>query len=278
MSLATIEGVSLYFESVGDGQPVVLIHGALISDAFRTFVSDPVLPKAFHLITYRRRGYSGSSQAYPGFSVLDQARDCLHLLHHLGIERAHVVGHSFGGAIALEMARSFPDRVRSLTLLEPALMVGASAAGYKDSLEAGIKHFKEIDAETAVDEMLRARWPDYRTHLSGILPDGFRDAVAAAQASFDVELPSLFDWHFDEADARAIVQPVLSVTGSESKGLSPRFQEVHEWLLAKVPDCNGYVLQGAHHFLQMENPTDMAPALNAFWSHHPIGTRHDVMT
>ena len=272
MALVTIEGTSLHFESVGDGDPVVLIHGALICDAFTALVAQPMLPEAFQLITYRRRGYAGSSEAFPGVSVLDQARDCVRLLDHLELERSHIAGHSFGGVIALEVARSSPGRVRSLTLLEPALMVGASAAGYKDSLESGIRHFKEVDGETAVDEMLRARWPDYRTRLPGILPDGFRDAVAAAQASFDVELPSLFDWHFDEADARAIVQPVLSVTGSESKGLSPRFQEVHEWLLANVPDCKDYVLPGAHHFLQMESPGDMAKALDAFWSRHRIGT------
>ena len=272
MPQMTIEGVSLHFQSVGSGEPVVLIHGALISDAFTPLVAQPRLSETFRLITYRRRGYSGSSEAYPGFSVLDQAQDCLHLLDHLGLERAHAVGHSFGGVIALEIARSFPERIHSLTLLEPALMVGASGGGYKESLESGIRHFKEIDSQTAVDKMLRARWPEYRNHLPYILPDGFRDAVAAAPASFDVELPSLFDWHFSEADARTMAQPVLSVMGSESKSLSPRFEEVHEWLLANVPDCQEYVLPHAHHFLQMENPIDMAGALQAFWSRHPIGT------
>jgi len=61
---------------------------------------------------------------------------------------------------------------------------------------------------------------------------------------------------------------VLSVTGSESAALSPRFKEVHEWLLTNVPKCEGYVLPRAHHFLQMENPGDMSGALNAFWTRH----------
>ena len=63
------------------------------------------------------------------------------------------------------------------------------------------------------------RWacgPGYRTHLDRLIPGGFEQAVADADTWFAVELPSLQEWRFTQADATRITQPVLAVLGSES--------------------------------------------------------------
>jgi 3-oxoadipate enol-lactonase len=269
MATAQVGETTLSFQSAGEGEPVVFIHGALIADAFLSLVKEPSL-KDYRLITYHRRGYRDSSLASPSLSISDQAEDCFALTRFLGVEQFHVVGHSFGGVVAVELAKVFPEVVHTVALLEPALMIGASAEGYRQSLTAGVDRFHNVGALTAVDEMLGARWPQYRSKLSSVLPHGFDDAVAAAPAAFEAELPSLFDWHFTEADAVAVRQPVLSVLGGESHTLSPRFLEVHDWLLTHVADAQGFVLPNAHHFLQLENSHDMAQALASFWKRHPI--------
>ena len=269
MATAQFNDVTLNYEDSGAGVPVVFIHGALIGDAFVSLRAEPSLNNRFRLVTYHRRGYLGSSQAHAGLSVADQAGDCLALMRGLGIGSAHIVGHSFGGVVALQLARGSPEAVQSLALLEPALMIGSSAEAYRESLSAGIDHFREVGARTAVDEMLTARWPQYKSRLPALLPNGFDDAVAAAPASFEAELPSLFGWHFTEDDALRIEHPTLSVLGGESHTLSPRFEEVHGWLLTHVLHVNGFVLPRAHHFLQMENSCDMAEALASFWTSPP---------
>ncbi|HEX2339337.1 MAG TPA: alpha/beta fold hydrolase [Vicinamibacterales bacterium] len=71
---------------------------------------------------YHRRGYAGSSPVRPPFSLSQQAADCRALLGHLRVERTHVVGHSSGGSIALQLALDAPEVVHSLVLLEPALL------------------------------------------------------------------------------------------------------------------------------------------------------------
>ena len=162
----------------------------------------PCLADRYRLILYHRRGYAGSSRADTPVSVARQAADCRALLRHTGVERAHIVGHSYGGAVALQLALDAPGVVHSLALLEPALMVGASAQGYRESLARGVARYREAGAAVVVDEFLRARWPSYRAELDRALPGAFAQAVADAGTTFEVELPALSDWAFGEAEAR----------------------------------------------------------------------------
>jgi pimeloyl-ACP methyl ester carboxylesterase len=192
------------------------------------------------------------------------------LLQHLNVEQAHVVGHSYGGAVALQLALDAPDLVRSLALLEPALMVGGSAQGYRESLALSTERYHGAGAAVAVDEFLQARTPGYRPLIDRLLPDAFAQAVADAGTAFEHELPELANWQFSEPEAQRIHQPALSVLGGDSDALWPRFGETHRWLLAWLPNVEGFVLPGTTHFLQLEDPPRMADALAAFWSRHPI--------
>jgi pimeloyl-ACP methyl ester carboxylesterase len=272
MERAVLDGVTLEYEVSGAGEPIVFIHGALIADIFRPLVAEPSLAHAYRLITYHRRGYAGSSHTPGPTTIATQATDCLALLRHVGVERAHVLGHSYGGCIALQLALEAPEMVHSLALLEPALMVGASAQAYRESLARGERRYHEAGAAIVVDEFLQARWPGYQAHLDQVLPGAYAQAVADAGTSFEVELTALLDWHFGEMEARRISQPVLSVLGGESIALSPRFDETHRSLLAWLPRAEGFVLPGTTHFLQVQNPGGMAEALAAFFACHPLPT------
>jgi pimeloyl-ACP methyl ester carboxylesterase len=269
MDRALIDGTILEYTVSGDGEPVVFIHGAMIADAFLPLVTEPSLAGRYRLITYHRRGYSGSTHTVGSVSVALQAADCRALLRFLGIERAHVVGHSLGGSIALQLTLDAPETVHSLALLEPALMVGESGPAYRASLAGSIQRYHEVGGATVIDEFLNMRWPGYRTRLDRLLPAAFDQAVADAGSAFESDF-GLLDWRFGEVEARRITQPTLSVLGGASDKLSPRFREAHELLLAWLPHAEGFVLPNATHFLQMENPPAMAEALAAFFGRHLI--------
>lgn len=152
-------------------------------------------------------------------------------------------------------------------------MVRESAQGYRESLERGIQRFRETGAAVSVNEFLQARWPGYLAALDHALPGALDQAVADARTSFERELPGLLGWRFGEAEARRISQPTLSVLGGESNALASRFGETHRLLLEWLPHAEGFVLPGATHFLQLEDPQGMAEALAAFWARlrHPAG-------
>jgi pimeloyl-ACP methyl ester carboxylesterase len=112
----------------------------------------------------------------------------------------------------------------------------------------------------------------YRTALERILPGAFDQAVADASTAFEREIPALLEWSFGEAEAKRIKQPVLAVYGSESIALWARFGETQQLMLKWFPTIEGFLLSGAAHGLQMQNPHGMAEALAGFWSRHPIQT------
>lgn len=268
MERVNVDGTSLEYEVAGKGEPAVFIHGSFIADTFLPLVAELGRTGRYRLIAYHRRGYAGSSRVSGPVSIARQAADCRGLLRHLGVERAHVVGHSFGGAVGLQLALDEPDVAQSLALVEPALAVGASAEGYREALARGVERYREAGAAVMVDEFMQARWPGYRSLLEQMLPGAFGRAVDDA-ATFEHEITGLLDWQFGESEAQRITQPTLAVLGGDSEALWPRFGETHQLLLAWLAGAEGFVIPGATHFPQLQDAPSMAEALADFWVRHP---------
>jgi pimeloyl-ACP methyl ester carboxylesterase len=156
MDRAEIDGITLEYEIKGSGEPVVLIHGSHIAAAFAPLTAEPALRDNFRLIRYHRRGFAGSSRHDGLLSISGQATDCLGLLRHLGVERAHVVGHSYGGVVALQLALDAPEAVRSLSLLEPPLMAVSSGEQVGETMGRIAGIYESGDKATAVDDFMKA--------------------------------------------------------------------------------------------------------------------------
>jgi pimeloyl-ACP methyl ester carboxylesterase len=262
---ANVDGIALEYEVQGSGEPVVFIHGALIGDTFRPLMAEPALKDRFRLIRYRRRGFAGSSRADAPLPISRQAADCLALLRQLGVQQAHLVGHSYGGAIALQLALDAPEAVRSLSLLEPALLDVPSGPKFFEQMEPVVQMYEAGDKAAAVDTFLGVVCGrGYRDALDSRVPGGFEQAVADADTFFGVELPALGEWTFGPDDAARIKQPVLAVLGEDSDTGWPGFGEGHHLLLEWFPQAKPFVLRQATHLLQVQNPRDMAQGLAAF--------------
>jgi pimeloyl-ACP methyl ester carboxylesterase len=274
MAVTTIDGLSLIYEDAGNGEPIVFIHGSLIADSFIPLLIEPSLAGRFRLITYRRRGYKGSSAGEGPSSMALQASDLVGLLDLLGIERAHLLGHSYGGVVALRLALDAPQLVQTLTLLEPALILGESGAAYRESFVHVQEEYRTRDPAHIVDGMLRPRFgADYRGYLDKVLPGAFEEAVAGGlHAAVTLDMPALLDWSFTRELAATIDVPALVVLGSESNALWARFGETYETLLSWLPQAEGFILAGATHAQHIQNPHDMAEALASFVRRHSINS------
>lgn len=274
MEQATLGGTVVQYEVVGTGEPLVLIHGAFIADAFGPLMTEPALRDRYRLIRYHRRGYAGSGRGPGRGTVPEQAADCLALLRHLDVERAHVAGHSYGGAVALQLALDAPDAVRSLALLESSVAAGVSLETYRDGLARGIQRYRDVGPRVVVEEFLGARFgAGYRAFLDRRLPGWFEQAVTDGAAAFELDVAGMGEWVFGEAQARRVTQPALVVLGARSVALQPRYRETHELLIAWLPHAEGFVLPDAAHALQMENPSAAATSLSAFFARHPVHGR-----
>lgn len=268
MDSAVVNGITLEYEVSGAGEPVLFIHGAHIADAFLPLMSEPSLSGSCRFINYHRRGYLGSTFTPGPITVAEQAVDCRELLRHLGVDRVHVVGHSNGACVALKLALDYPEVVHSLVLLEPTLMIGASAKGYRDRMLQGVRRYQEAGAEVVVPALFSARWPGYIDMLAAAVPGGFAQALKNARATYELDI-GLLDWDFGVAEAQAITQPTLAVVGGGSAGF---IEEVHQFLLDHMPHAERMVVPDVTHFLHIESPAAaryMAEGLAGFYARHP---------
>ena len=205
-------------------------------------------------------------------SVADHAADAAALLDHLGIARAHVVGHSSGAAVAAQLALDEPDRVATLALLELSLFSVPSGEAFLAAASPVFEAYASGDPEAAAGHVPQCRQrsrvgdvpgPARRAHPRSGRPgdQGRRHDLrrGAAQRS-----PS---GAFGADQAAAIRQPVLSVLGSNT---APLWIEVAEFLRNSVPDIEERTIDGVGHLLHIERPEPVAEAIADFLRRHPV--------
>jgi len=109
------EGAEIYYETAGDGDPLLLIMG-LGADSRGWTMQMHAFAERYRVLSFDNRGVGKSSVPLPPYTTGQMARDALAVLDAEEIERAHVLGVSLGGTIAQELVLEAPDRVRSLAL------------------------------------------------------------------------------------------------------------------------------------------------------------------
>src|SRR5947209_351927 len=117
MERASVNGLELEYEVKGSGEPVVFLHGGLLADENTPMIKERTLTDHYKVINYHRRGFAGSSHPQAKASIEDQVADCKALLDYLGVKKAHVVGHSLGGVIGIQLAIDAPEKVYTLSLM-----------------------------------------------------------------------------------------------------------------------------------------------------------------
>ncbi len=269
-----LDGIELEYETRGDGEPVVLIHAGVFADWFKPLLDEPALTDRYLLIRYHRVGYAGSSRVAGSVSLAQHAAHLRSMMRHLGIARAHIVGHSSSGNIALQLALDAPDVVQTLAVLEPALMTVPSAQTARSFVGTAMQLYRAGDKAGAVDTFLLGTCgPGYRALLDRVLPEAFDHAVADADTFFGQEMPAIQQWPFSRDDARRITQPILAVVGEMSMEMSPIWDERQQLLLTWLPNAEPFVLSGAAHLLYLQNPQGMAEGLAAFLARHRLPIR-----
>jgi pimeloyl-ACP methyl ester carboxylesterase len=111
---ADVNGVHMYYELHGDGSPLVLLHGGMMTIELNFATLLPTLAASHTVIGVELQGHGRTADVDRRITPAALAADVVGLLDHLGVERAHVLGHSMGGAVALELAVNHPHRVRSV--------------------------------------------------------------------------------------------------------------------------------------------------------------------
>lgn len=259
MPTALFNGVKLYYEEAGSGQPLILVHGSWTDHHSWNLVA-PSLAKRFRVVIYDRRGHSQSERPTGQGSLDEDVADLAALTRDLGLAPAHVIGNSRGASIVLRLAAERMELFRSLSVHEPPL-------------------FGLLEADPAAAPLLN----EYRGRIGAVLElltagdmeEGaryFMDTIALGPGAWDGQLPpeakqtcinnapTFLDEERDpEAgtlDLRALARfsrPALLTIGSASP---PLFRPVVARVADTIAGARQHTFEGAGHV-----PHDTHPGL-----------------
>ena len=275
MDSINVNGVALEYEVRGAGEPVLLID-MLIADCFVPLLAEPALADRFQLIRYHKRGWVGSTHTPPPVSFADHAADAAALLDQLGVRRAHIAGHSTGASIGAQLALDHPDKVHTLTLLEPTLLSLRLGDTFLKAAGPVFEAYASGDHSGAFAMFVSAAsgldWEGCRALLEERIPGVVTQSIKDADTFFGVELPALAEWTFGAEQAAAIRRPVLSMIGAETQ---PLWVEIAEFLRSSLPQVEECTIDRVGHLLQIQRPEPVAQALAEFLTRNSIAG-HDA--
>jgi pimeloyl-ACP methyl ester carboxylesterase len=264
MDRAKVNGVELEYEVRGAGEPVLLID-MLIADCFVPLLPEPALANRYRLIRYHKRGWVGSTKTPPPVSIGEHAADAAALLEHLGVRCAHVAGHSTGASIGAQLAIDHPEKVHTLTLLEPTLLSLPLGRAFLKAAGPVFEAYESGDHSGAFAMFVTAAsgldWEECRALLEERIPGVVTQTIRDADTFFGVELPALAEWTFGPEQAAAIRTPVLSVIGTATLLL---WVEIAELLRSSLPQVEERTIDGVGHLLHIQDPEPVARAMADF--------------
>lgn len=269
MEDVAVTGGAIKAWSVGSGEPVLVIHGALAPDVFGPMIEQPEL-SSYRFIGYRRRGHMDSAPNLGGDSIESYTEDAVSVMDHFGVDRVHVVAHSFGGRMALELGRQAPKRVHSLSLLEgggaPDFVV-PSAQAFGARVGEAVGAYQAGDRQTALEKMLDTIGEGTSPEdLSSVLGTGWFDqAISDIGTLFEHEFPA--SWGLTSSDLAKLTMPSMMIIGENT---APFFREMSEAVDAALPNCETVIAAGLNHWLQVARPDAIAPHLAAFLNRNPM--------
>ena len=257
--------MNLYYETHGDGQPLILIPG-FASGAWTWFRQTAELAKYFQVVTFDPRGIGKSKIENPddakNLSLETFVVDMLTILDDLKIEKANILGASFGGFVAQEFALRFPERLHRLILA----CTSAGGAGHvKPDIEI-LRAFAP-DPGLTVGEHIRkfirpAFTDEFKAEQSGEVENvcRLRESNMVADEVYFAQLQTAFT--FDTEDEIGRLENETLVIAGDRDRVVPVQNSVN--LAEKIANAKLKIIENGSHMLFIENAAEFNQALIEF--------------
>lgn len=267
MPKVKVSDIEMYYESAGDGEPVVLVTG-YGADLFAWALQTPVLSQDYAVYTVDNRGAGSTDKPAGPYSIKMMADDLDGFFREMKLKKAHLVGHSMGGMIAQQFALDYPERLCSLTLASTSCRIPNGAdlmlLLWADILEKlGNESFVNniigwcftldfIDKQFETMLMLRQMSLDHLAEKP-LAPDSLRSQCAAI-TKFDVS-----------QRIGQIRIPTMVLVGEQDILTPPEFSKD---IATRIPGSFLNVIEGGHAF-NNQFPAQFNQALIDFFRKHP---------
>ncbi len=257
-----VNGIELYYDVRGAGEPLLLIAG-LGFGAWSWYRQIPEFSRAFTVIAFDNRGVGLSDKPEVEYTITMMAEDAAGLLRALEIKRAHVLGHSMGGYIAQELALGHPELVARLVLVSTSFGGRNAVLMSSETAMQMVSELQTENPEAALRRGLRLRFSD---RFIAERPDLIEEFLELRKA----HLPSPQAWQRQfaaclgfETESRlgALRAPTLIVTGDDDP-IVPA--ENSRRLAQRISGSRLHVFPGARHLVFIEHAEEFNRLVIAF--------------
>jgi pimeloyl-ACP methyl ester carboxylesterase len=258
--IANVNGTSLYYEVAGKGSPLVLISGGGSLDRRAWDNQFEAFARHYKVVRYDIRGIGKSARPLEAFS---HSRDLYALLNFLKIKKAHIVGLSFSGAIAVDFALEHPEMVDKLILAATGTssdskskenmdgVLALSAMTKKDGLEQAIKFIVEL--------------PFFISQENSAAKEKLRQIYLDNRDMFDKEFPLIKLWQPAQPPASGRLPEIRARTLIiEAENDHPAYRVITGKLANGIAGARKIVIPGGTHLLHMDKPEEFNQAVLEF--------------
>jgi pimeloyl-ACP methyl ester carboxylesterase len=243
---ADVNGLHMYYETAGVGTPLVLLHGGMLTIDLNFASLIPTLARKHRVIGVELQGHGRTADIDRPITPANLATDVVALLDVLGIDRAHILGHSMGAAVTLELGVNHPDRVLSLVPVSGSVR----PSGMHPDLADPSRHAESTRMPTAQD------FADFSEAYAKLSPhpEHFNEFLQALSGSN----ADLLGW--SDEQLASITAPTLIVLGDHD------FVTIEHaaLMLELIPGSQLAVLPGTTHMEATRRPDVLLPLLDAF--------------
>lgn len=246
----------------GSGAALIMVHGIGANRSVWDGVVSQ-LSQQFQCISYDLRGHGDAPLADEEFGLADLVADLACLQHRLGIDRAHIIGHSLGGMIAPAYARAYPDRVLSVGLLSTAAFRTA-----EDCVR--VQQVVDTMRSTGVEKniaTLNARW--FTAAFAEAQPDIVEKRKQQVLATNERTFLNVFDIYATTEMSpwlHEIKHPCLVLTGELDGGCNPRLNRL---INSALPNSQLVIINDLKHAILLEDSGRVSLALMEFYRSLP---------
>jgi pimeloyl-ACP methyl ester carboxylesterase len=254
MPTITLHDVTIAYHIIGDGVPVVMLHGWGTSSKLVAPIAKKLAPMGYCAHLLDMPGHGDSPQPPQAWSVADYAQLVADYIQHQQLGRVHVFGHSFGGRVSLILGADYPQLVHKMVLVDAAGIRSKTPLIKKMRLMLykGVRNGLKIIGLHGLSDQLR-RWYNQKyassdfLATSGVMRETFIRIVNEDLSEYAkrVQAPTLLIWGEDDQD-------------------TPLWQAKR--LEQLIPDAGLVIYPRAGHYSYLEYPDQTAQAMHALFS------------
>ncbi|MGR8921939.1 MAG: alpha/beta fold hydrolase [Gammaproteobacteria bacterium] len=256
----TRDGVKVFYESIGQGEPTIVFLHPWSTNHYIWANQLPIFAARHRCISMDHRGHGQSDKPADGYGIGEMAADVVAVLDECGVDKAVLVGNSIGGMIAMQTSLDAPERVIANLILSSGTNIGADTP--PEVAEAMQQDWRAVFSGL-LDSAVSAKSKADRPEIGQWMEACFRSESNFTEGVFWASMADpngVFNWNISDR-LKDISQPTMVIAGEEDGATTVAH---NQFLADNIPNAEIKIYKDVAHFCQLEKPADFNADLDAF--------------